>query len=48
MNIDHQSLRALMARILRAGGANEDEATYTFLNGAVETDKRIKIAEIVP
>lgn len=29
MIIDHQSLRGIMARILRAGGANEDEATCT-------------------
>jgi uncharacterized oxidoreductase len=29
MIIEHQPLRALMARILRAGGANEDEATCT-------------------
>lgn len=29
MIVDHQSLRAVMARILRAAGANEDEATCT-------------------
>ena len=29
MIIDHQRLRGIMARILRAGGANEDEATCT-------------------